>query len=429
MKRVFISYRRSDSQDVTGRIYDAVSRKFGRKKIFKDVDSVPPGVDFRDYISDTIENTAVMLVIVGKDWLEAFDSKGSRRLDDPEDYVRLEIEAALKKDIPIIPVLLGNAKMPAVENLPDSLKKLTYRNALPIRPDPDFNKDVSRVIHAVGKLLINKKRIRFAFILIATVMIITTGILFLKKYKGMTETTPNSEESVSSNESLRNSESITSLNLDEYYQGIDDLSSASLKLSLARLTRRDHRSISYTEAKEHTVKIHEDLFDTSKIRIYYDDNLVAKTGYPSLWNREHIWPKSYGFENNDVVLADLFNIVPSDPRQNSQRVNKAFTDVPQNGMFLIEPSIHGDIRGDLARILFYMAIRYEGVGGEPDLELTDNPLQVQKPFFGPLSILLKWHNEDGVSLMEKERNNRIYKIQGNRNPFVDHPEFAELIWE
>src|SRR5215471_12958663 len=97
MGTMFISYRRSDSTTVSGRIYDNLSRTFGENKVFKDVYAIPPGVNFAEYIDGNIRKCSVLLAIIGSDWVSAVDQNGAPRLDDPNDFVRLEIEQALKR--------------------------------------------------------------------------------------------------------------------------------------------------------------------------------------------------------------------------------------------------------------------------------------------------------------------------------------------
>ena len=142
---IFISYRRADSADVTGRIYDRLTGHFGRSAIFKDVDSIPLGIDFKEHLKEAVSKCKIFLVVIGDNWLE-------NRLQDPGDFVRIEIEAALSKDIPIIPLLVRGALMPAQEKLPPSLHQLLYRNGMPVRSDPDFHRDMDRLIAALSDL-------------------------------------------------------------------------------------------------------------------------------------------------------------------------------------------------------------------------------------------------------------------------------------
>lgn len=148
---IFVSYRRSDSADIAGRIYDRLIGKFGKSPIFKDVDSIPLGLDFKEYLDTKVGECDVLLAIIGNEWLTASDSNGKRRLDDPTDFVRIEIESALDRKIPVIPLLVRDARMPREEDLPPSLRKLVYRNGTPIRSDPDFHRDMDRLIAALEK--------------------------------------------------------------------------------------------------------------------------------------------------------------------------------------------------------------------------------------------------------------------------------------
>ncbi len=152
MTKVFISYRRDDSADITGRIYDRLVKPLGpfdRETIFKDVDSIPLGVNFKKYLEDKVSQCAVQLVVIGPHWLDMSDVSGRRRLDDPADFVRIEIETALKREIPVIPLLVMGAKMPAADQLPVSLSNLVYQNATLVRRDPDFHVDMDRVTRAL----------------------------------------------------------------------------------------------------------------------------------------------------------------------------------------------------------------------------------------------------------------------------------------
>ncbi len=148
---IFVSYRRSDSADIAGRIYDRLIGKFGKDPIFKDVDSIPLGLDFKEYLDRKVGECDVLLAIIGDRWLEASDSTGKHRLDDPSDFVRIEIQSALERGIPVIPLLVRDAHIPPEESLPSGLRKLVYRNGIPIRSDPDFHRDMDRLIAALEK--------------------------------------------------------------------------------------------------------------------------------------------------------------------------------------------------------------------------------------------------------------------------------------
>jgi hypothetical protein len=156
MTKIFLSYRREDSADVTGRIFDHLERRFGREHLFLDVDSIPYGDDFRRRINDALNHTGVLLAIIGDAWLTASDPANStfaRRLDDPNDYVGVEISEALRRGITVFPVLVGEARMPRVGELPAHLADLSYRNAAEVRSGRDFPHDVNRLIQAIADLL------------------------------------------------------------------------------------------------------------------------------------------------------------------------------------------------------------------------------------------------------------------------------------
>ena len=147
--RIFISYRRADSADVTDRLGEHLVSRFVDENIFRDIHSIPLGVDFRDHINASIARCDVLLAVIGSKWLEVRGPQGGRRIDDPTDFVRLEIESALSRTIPVIPILVQNASMPQTTMLPESLQPLAFRNALPVRPDPDFRNDVGRLFSAL----------------------------------------------------------------------------------------------------------------------------------------------------------------------------------------------------------------------------------------------------------------------------------------
>ncbi len=149
ISNIFLSYRRSDSANVTGRIYDSLLRDFDKKQIFKDVDSIPLGVDFRKHLNQKVGECNVLIAVIGNQWIEPNTPKGQKRIDDKKDFVRVEIEAALERNIPVIPVLVREAQMPAADELPESMTELAYRNGIPVRPDPDFHKDMERLIQGI----------------------------------------------------------------------------------------------------------------------------------------------------------------------------------------------------------------------------------------------------------------------------------------
>jgi len=128
MRSIFVSYRRDDAEGEAGRLFDDLVSQFGENAVFMDVAAIEVGRDFRKVIDESVSVCGVLLAIIGRNWLDAKDAEGRRRLDDPFDFVRLETASALKRDIPVIPVLVHGAKMPRAEQLPDDLKELVYRN-------------------------------------------------------------------------------------------------------------------------------------------------------------------------------------------------------------------------------------------------------------------------------------------------------------
>ena len=130
MRAIFISYRRDDTEGQSGRLYDDLVRRFGDDAVFMDVAGIEAGRDFRKVIDENVASCGVLLAVIGPTWLDAKDETGVRRLDNAMDFVRLETAAALKRDIPVVPVLVPGARMPKSEQLPDDLKELAYRNGL-----------------------------------------------------------------------------------------------------------------------------------------------------------------------------------------------------------------------------------------------------------------------------------------------------------
>jgi hypothetical protein len=146
MNKIFVSYRREDSADVTGRINDRLPEEFGVDAIFTDVDNIPLGVDFREHIDKEVSRCDVFLAVIGRNWVSIKDDDGNQRLYAASDFVRIEIESALNRSIPVIPLLAHSVSMPMEDELPESIKDLAFRHATPVRPDPDFHKDIDRLI-------------------------------------------------------------------------------------------------------------------------------------------------------------------------------------------------------------------------------------------------------------------------------------------
>jgi hypothetical protein len=148
--RIFISYRREDSAAFAGRVADRLESEFGRDALFMDVDTVRLGADFVKALHDAVAKCDVLLAIIGPKWLDAHDD-GNRRLDDQNDYVRIEIAAALQRNIPVIPILFDGATIPKVVQLPEDLEGLARRNALDVR-NASFRTDIDKLIRRLKGL-------------------------------------------------------------------------------------------------------------------------------------------------------------------------------------------------------------------------------------------------------------------------------------
>lgn len=152
-QRVFVSYRRDDTGYVTDAVCDRLATFFGREALFKDIDSIPLGVNFREYLTEAVQRCDVLLALIGRDWLEVGEDDKTPRLHEPRDFVRIEIEAALARKIPVIPVLVRNARLPKAELLPESLRELPYFNGTSVRREPDFDADVERLRKTLADIL------------------------------------------------------------------------------------------------------------------------------------------------------------------------------------------------------------------------------------------------------------------------------------
>eukprot|EP00270_Netrium_digitus_P008607 TRINITY_DN2585_c0_g1_i5.p1 TRINITY_DN2585_c0_g1~~TRINITY_DN2585_c0_g1_i5.p1 ORF type:complete len:583 (-),score=127.13 TRINITY_DN2585_c0_g1_i5:107-1855(-) len=235
--------------------------------------------------------------------------------------------------------------------------------------------------------------------------------------------------------------------VDDYYSSTRGLSGPTLKSKLHDIIN-NHNVYTYAQvwdalkildaADEVTPEQSSDI-----IEIYAQQRapkeLAAK---PEGWNREHLWPRSFGLVQGQPEFSDLHNLRPADVNLNSSRGNKIYgictseCTTPANREAAADTAANkelwtppGQVRGDIARALMYMAVRYDGsTPGTFDLELSDEP-SVAKAQMGKLSSLLLWTELDPPSKSEKLRNDRVCSLfQHNRNPFVDHPEFASLIW-
>ncbi|MGB0868140.1 MAG: endonuclease [Flavobacteriales bacterium] len=224
-----------------------------------------------------------------------------------------------------------------------------------------------------------------------------------------------------------------------YYSSANGLTGNALKDALNDIID-DHVEFSYSAVKDALKSTDEDPANSNNVILLYKGTSQAKStfgGGANDWNREHVWAKSHGgFGNSKPAGTDLHHLRPTDASVNSSRGNKDFDNGGNPHSEAVDCNSDSDsweprdeVKGDVARMLMYMAVRYEGESGEVDLELADQVNNGSTPFHGKLSTLLLWHANDPVSSFEENRNNVIYNsYQENRNPFIDHPEYANLIW-
>jgi len=150
--RIFISYRREETAYPAGWLFDRLAHHFEGGQVFKDVDSIQLGDDFVEVITTAVASCDVLLALIGNEWLTITDEHGRRRLDNPDDFVRLEIEAALTRRVLVIPILVDGARMPRADELPDSLAKLVRRQALELSP-ARFDFDIGRLFRVLDRTL------------------------------------------------------------------------------------------------------------------------------------------------------------------------------------------------------------------------------------------------------------------------------------
>lgn len=160
MAAIFLCYRRNDAPNAAGRLSDGLARRFGAGRVFVDVDDIDVGDDFEARIDTALSKCSAFLVVIGRKWLTASDKAGNRRLDDPDDYVRREIERALVRDgVEVIPVLVDGAKLPAADKLPDALHQLTRHQAITLTAGPQWRGDVERLERKLAELFKPRTRI------------------------------------------------------------------------------------------------------------------------------------------------------------------------------------------------------------------------------------------------------------------------------
>ncbi len=150
--KLFINYRREDTDDLAGRIHDRLSSEFGTENIFKDVDSIRPGQNWKAILEQAVGNCDIVLALIGKNWTKCVDRKGQPRLLSEEDWVRFELEAANRTRRVIMPILVKGTPVPAIEELPESLRWLLEIHVSEIRGDPFFKDDVARLVNELRRM-------------------------------------------------------------------------------------------------------------------------------------------------------------------------------------------------------------------------------------------------------------------------------------
>jgi hypothetical protein len=154
---IFVSYRRHQNSHVAGRLYDRLVDHFGADRVFIDVDTIEPGVDFGEAIARAVETCGVLLTVIGPNWLTAMDDQGRPRLEASDDLVRIEIKTALDRNVRIIPILVENAVMPSQQDLPENLAGLARRNAFTVRHE-SFRYDVDRLVASIEDTMGSRRR-------------------------------------------------------------------------------------------------------------------------------------------------------------------------------------------------------------------------------------------------------------------------------
>lgn len=225
--------------------------------------------------------------------------------------------------------------------------------------------------------------------------------------------------------------------LEPYYSSATGLTGDALKAELNKIIS-GHTVLSYRDTREALLETDEDPNNPNNFILIYTGESLSKTVSRDLWNREHVWAKSHGdFGNDNGPGTDLHHLRAANPSANSSRGNKDFDEGGQeyktSGNYSDSDSWEprDEVKGDIARMIFYMATRYEGNDSYVDLEVTKGveTSPNKEPLHGNLSVLKEWNNSDPVSDMERARNDEIYNNwQHNRNPFIDHPEWVEAIW-
>jgi TIR domain len=158
MPNIVISYRREDTKWIVGRIFDRLEQHYGRDNVFMDIDAIAPGLDYRDHIRNTLQSADIVLAVIGPQWLAVEKETGQPRIADETDWVRIEIEAALGKKIPVIPILVDRARLPKPSELPETVRDFVYRQTVDLDTGADFRSHMDRLIRSMDQLLDKQDR-------------------------------------------------------------------------------------------------------------------------------------------------------------------------------------------------------------------------------------------------------------------------------
>jgi len=293
MLRIFISYRRDDSGGYTLPLYERLSQHFGPEHVFKDIDTIPFGEDFVEHLEQAVGSCDVLIAVIGKQWLNATNDKHQRRLDDPKDYVRLEIQMALKRKIRVIPCLVGGATMPTQELLPKPLETLHRRRAFQIS-DTRFDSDLESLIQAISSTSSSASEYRdkgkpkivpwIQYSLIALVIVLGLGLI-VAVYQFVKSTGPN-EKSQGSELSAKTLGKILdfqeTLSTNKDFISVRNAIEACQPLYVSWGGKFDHEVMNqYLNFFENIGHLNQEkLLDLEKIDFYFGAYLVETAAHP-----------------------------------------------------------------------------------------------------------------------------------------------------
>lgn len=225
-----------------------------------------------------------------------------------------------------------------------------------------------------------------------------------------------------------------------YYDPAEGKTGEELRSALHTIVSSDVEQLTYDEVWEALKVTDEDPANADNVILLYSGESISETangGDSEDWNREHVWAKSHGDFGTDVGPGtDVHHLRPTDVTVNSARGNLDFDEggepvdeAPESSSDDDSFEPRDEVKGDVARMIMYMDVRYDGENGYPDLAVNDQVDNGSNPNIGKISVLLRWNEMDPPSQFEQRRNDVIYdQFQHNRNPFIDHPEWAAAIW-